>query len=186
MPAARAGILSSMAIHARRRSSLRLPGFRYESNGAYYITICTSHRRPIFGDIRGDQVIPNEYGKIVMTEWHKSFDISDAVMPDEVIVMPDHMHAIVWFSVDNAVGLGSGAPSRSHETTRADPRYVSQNLSALVRDFKGAITRRLAGNLVPAGKSVWQRGFYDRIIRPERELVAIREYIRYNAMKCRM
>lgn len=175
-----------MAINARRKSSLRLPGFQYETNGAYYITICTSARRSIFGNVHGDQAVLNEYGEIVEVEWYKSFDLRSTVMPDELIVMPDHMHAIVWFSVDHAVGAGSGPPSHSHETTRADPRYVSQNLSALIRDFKGAVTRRLAGKLVPVGKSVWQRGFYDRIIRSDRELDAIREYIRYNALKCRM
>ena len=180
------GKLNSMATNTRRRTSLRLPEFRYEDPGAYFVTICTAARRPLFGVVTDDCVVLNEYGRVVETEWRKSFQLRDTVMPDEQIVMPDHIHAIVWFTRPYTVGAGSGPPSRSQTSTRFDPHQVSQNLSALVRDFKGAVTRRLAGRAVRTGNSVWQRGFYDRIIRSERELNAVREFIRYNVMKCRM
>ena len=151
----------------RRLNSLRLPGYDYSQSGYYFITICTKDRKELFGTITRDRMIENVYGKIVRDCWndlpnHYHFEL------DEFIVMPNHIHGIIVLS-DVGVGLR--------------PTPTGPGLSEIIRGFKSFSARRINQRRKLLGKPVWQRNFYDHIIRAEEDLNAIREYIRFNPEK---
>lgn len=77
------------------RNSIRLKGYDYYSDGFYFVTICTHKRQCLFGEIVNDEMVLNEYGKIIAEEWIKSSEIRQEIELDEWIVMPNHFHAII-------------------------------------------------------------------------------------------
>ena len=79
----------------RHRSSLRLKGYDYSQPGAYFVTMCTQSRECLFGEIANDEVMLNEYGKVVEEEWLKTPRMRTRVELDEFVVMPNHLHAIM-------------------------------------------------------------------------------------------
>ena len=89
-----------------RRRSIRLPGYDYTQPGAYFVTICTHNREPLFGQVvDGDVVVLNQWGQVVWEEWFKTAQVRPYVelFENEFVVMPNHIHGIIWI-VDNVVG----------------------------------------------------------------------------------
>ena len=156
------------------RRSLRLRGFDYTAHGAYFVTVVTHDRRELFGRIIGDEMKLNAAGRIVAEEWRRSGELRSNAEIDESVVMPNHFHGIVFLLRDNAGTLRS-APTSGFGST------VPGSLAVIVRNFKGAVTRRLRqGGLT---ETVWQRNYHERVIRNERELAAIRQYIVDNPVR---
>ena len=141
-----------------RRSSVRLPGFDYASTGAYFVTACTEHRRPIFE-------IP-EVSKLLVDVWETLPKRFPRVTLDEFIAMPDHIHGILW--LDNSV---KNAPTLS----KVMDAYKSLTTVAWLNYNKARGTW--------CSKHLWQRGYYDHIIRNDQDLELTREYIRNNPLK---
>lgn len=142
------------------RQSTRLRGYDYSRAGAYFITLCAWERSALFGDIVNDGVELSIPGTIVRDEWLRSAQIRCELKLDTFVVMPNHLHAVVW--------LG-------HKPTRA--------LGALVAGFKAATTRTINEAMGTVGHPVWQRNYHDRIIRDDRELNRIHQYILDNPLK---
>jgi REP element-mobilizing transposase RayT len=132
---------------------MRLRGFDYASSGAYFVTVCTARRGLVFGDDVAGQVRLNALGRCV-ADALSAIPMYHEVEVDRSVVMPDHVHAIVF--------LGRGA---GHET-----------LCAVVGAFKARISRN-------AGRSPWQRGFHDHIVRDDQDLRIRREYIETNPLR---
>ena len=154
-------------IHARR--SPRLRGFAYDSPGAYFVTACISRRRPILAAVSSSGTVRlTEAGHIVNATWESLSARFPGVTTDVFIVMPDHVHGIVWIEGDDDVKRESG---------RSRP-----GLTDVMSAFKSISARRANAALGSAGRQVWQRSFYDRVIRTERELLVAREYIVDNPM----
>ncbi len=84
-------------IHNRR--SIRLPGYDYAQEGAYFITLCTHNRECIFGEIANQTMQSNQLGKIIVREWTKTPQIRPNVSLDGFILMPNHFHAIAFIDV---------------------------------------------------------------------------------------
>ncbi len=124
----------------------------------------------------------SRYGHIVETQWQQSVSMFDRVEMDEFIVMPDHFHAIMW--------LDSGNGDSDDFIVGADwyPPNTGQRsgLSSFIRSFKGAVTSEINTARDTPGRPIWQRGYYDRVIRDDRELDAARSYVRFNVQKCLM
>ena len=78
-----------------RVESHRMPGWDYSGNGYYFITLVTQNRECNLGEIINEKMILSDFGKIVDTEWKKSFEIRNELFCDEYIIMPNHLHAIV-------------------------------------------------------------------------------------------
>jgi REP element-mobilizing transposase RayT len=152
----------------RHRRSIRLRGFDYTSQGAYFVTTVTHDRRELFGRIVDDEMRLNAAGRIVAEEWQRSGEVRSNVEVDEFVVMPNHFHGIV-FLMQNDEGTLRSAP------TPAFGASVAGSLPVIVRNFKGAATRRLRH--LGFADTVWQRNYHERLIRNERELHAIRQYI---------
>ena len=154
------------------RRSIRLKGYDYTQPGAYFVTICTYDRRCLFGRIVDGAMRLNLFGKIVRDEWFKTSQVRQNVVlyPHEFVVMPNHIHGII-----RIVGNLVGAQRRCAPTCRIN--VTPGSLGAIVRAFKSATTRRINQIRNTLGQPVWQRDYYEHIIRNEDELDRIRGYI---------
>jgi REP element-mobilizing transposase RayT len=173
------------------RRSIRLKGYDYTQPGAYFVTVCTHERADLFGEVVDGEMRLNDMGRVVAEEWFKTAALRPTVhlRSDEFVVMPNHVHGIIVIH-DPGVGAGVGAERRSAPTTGTSdlpngPRrnVAAGSVGAIVRGFKSAVTYRINALRNHRGAPLWQRNYYEHIIRNERELHAIRQYIRNNPLK---
>jgi len=162
------------------RRSIRLAGYDYRAAGAYFVTICSHQKKRVFGRVLDGEMQMHVYGRIVAECWDEITDHYPQVIVDEWIVMPNHCHGILII-VDAPVGARYISPL--HAASRIGAPAGS--LGSVIGKFKAAATRRINAhraerNLSPA--VVWQRNFYERIIRDEKELIATRRYIIENPL----
>lgn len=166
--------------HKHHRRSIRLADYDYTSEGAYFITIVSHLRESLFGDVIGDDVELNTLGCIVETEWRKTAIIRPYVQLDEYIVMPNHFHAILFINyadVPDDVGADRrSAPTQKRKFGNAIPR----SLSSIMRQFKSIVTKQINKTMNTPSQKRWLRNYYERIIRNDQELNAIRLYIQNN------
>jgi hypothetical protein len=164
-----------------RRRSTRLATWDYRDTGAYFVTICTHDRVPLFGRFVGDDLVLNAFGEIVEEEWRRSAEIRAEVGTDAFVVMPNHVHGIVWIRREPTTGPGTTVGAQGLAPLRPEsPRTFAvppQSLGSMVRGFKSAVTVRINALRGTPGAPVCQRNYYDRIIRDDRELDRAREYI---------
>jgi len=170
-----------MAINTdiRRRKSIRLQEYDYSSAGAYFVTICTHDRECLFGTVADEKIVLNDTGRIVESEWLKTAEIRANVSTDAYIVMPNHVHGILFIQEPDD---GRGTAHRA-ATVEQFGKPTSNSIPTIIRSFKATVTKQINEFRQTPGQKVWQRGFYDRIIRDENELNNIREYIIYNPLK---
>ena len=160
-----------------RRRSIRLADYDYSAPGSYFLTICTEGRRCFLAEVVGDEVVLSLYGDIVRDEWCRSASVRAELTLDVFVVMPNHLHRIVTIrdigARDDAnVGAHGNAPNLRTLSQRR-PRSIA----TFVGSFKGAATRRINRERQSPGAPVWQRNYYERVIRDEAELERIRHYI---------
>ncbi|MDY7031404.1 MAG: transposase [Thermodesulfobacteriota bacterium] len=186
-------------IHHRR--SIRLKGRDYSAPGYYFITIVTHDRICSLGEIVDDRVLLNDQRKIVENEWLKTPHIRPNTALDEYVIMPNHIHGIIVIKEDghgNELQNGDTkqcrgtllrAPaSQLNRTTQSPPKHekfgkpTCNSIPTIVRSFKATVTRQINAILDMQGTPVWQRNYYEHVIRDEEELNGIREYILYNPM----
>ncbi|MEK6733379.1 MAG: transposase [Candidatus Omnitrophota bacterium] len=151
------------------RRSNRLPRYDYSQDGYYFVTVCTKDKYEWFGRVKNDVMVLNEYGKIVSKYWHDLPNHYRNVKLDESIIMPNHIHGII--AISDAVGT---------EQCSVPTKRVS--LSQIVKSFKNVTTKRIRSELGDI-RFLWQRSFYDHVIRGEKELMEIREYVLNNPKK---
>ena len=166
-------------IHRRR--SIRLPGYDYTSAGAYFITICASGKECLFGAVENGQMRLNDAGQIAAQCWHDIPLHFPHAELDEWVVMPNHVHGIVVLDHCRR-GTACRAPT-AMATAEQFGRPVAGSISTVVRSFKSAVTHHLNKLHGAVGEKIWQRNFYEHIIRNETELHGIREYIQNNPAK---
>ena len=174
-----------------RRRSMRLHGYDYSQVGAYFLTICTVDRGILFGKVVNHQMVLNEAGRIVADEWLKSARIRAEIKLDAWVVMPNHIHGILTITDvggecnrrsrpdQRSLTTGVGVPDRGDRRvapTGPGPR----SLGAIVAGFKSASARRINAFRGTPGASVWQRNYYEHVIRYEAVLNRIRQYIAEN------
>jgi len=134
---------------------MRLPGYDYRLPGYYFVTICTKDRQSLFGSIDGQQMHLNSFGRAVEHCW---LDLPNhyRCTLDAFVVMPNHVHGIIII------------PDAQHPLTEIARGF---------KTFSAAAANRLRQS---PGATLWQRSFYERIIRTERDLENVRAYIRLN------
>ena len=158
-----------------QRHSLRIKNYNYSLPGAYFITVCTYRKENILGYIIDGKIELNVLGKITVKEWLRTFQIRKNIQLDEYIVMPNHFHGIIILTENNK-GVLQYAPTNKF-------RSPSQTIGSIVRGFKSAVTREIKRLDYPFFYSIWQRNYYEHIIRNENELNRIREYIQNNPLR---
>lgn len=150
-----------------KRKPARLKGYDYSQNGAYFITICVKDRKQLLSKIVGDDahIVPqNNLSKIgIICDKHINYinnKYKNATV-DKYVIMPNHIHLIVLL----------------HGTMWASS--PTKNIETIIRSFKTMVTKEI-------GFSIWQRSYYDHIIRGERDYQKIWEYIDTNVLKWEM
>ena len=156
-----------------KRRSIRLPRYDYSSKGVYFITICTHQHLCIFGDIIDGQMQLNAAGRKVQIYWSDIPEHFPQVSLDEFVVMPNHVHGIL-FMKDAPVGAKNFSPLQQS----LQPRGTSKTVGSVIRGFKIGVTKWVRKNTTI--QNVWQRNYWEHIIRSEPELKGLREYIRNN------
>jgi REP element-mobilizing transposase RayT len=159
----------------KKFKTIRLRHFAYSETGAYSLTLVTHERQCLFGTVEDEEMYLSPYGEIVHEEWLRSAEIRPQIRLDEYVIMPNHIHAIVWIEDDLAEKSARSAalPRGSRERTPA-------SVSSLMVGFKAATTRRIRESMGNPKLSVWQPRFHDHVIRSEAVLNALREYIQAN------
>jgi len=183
-------------IHHRR--SIRLTDYDYSLTGAYFMTVCAWKKEYLFGEIRDGEMRLNECGEIVAKCWDDLPNHYDHAQLDEFVIMPNHVHGIIVLNVGAGLKPArfdepalSDEPTRFDQLARSDaqragfkPAPTKQHgLPEIVRAFKTFSSRRINDIRNTPGHPLWQRNYYEHIIRDEKELRAVREYIRYNPLK---
>ncbi|MAT99697.1 MAG: transposase [Anaerolineaceae bacterium] len=161
--------------HKHHRRSIRLKGYDYSSEGAYFVTICVKSGESILGKVVDGEMVLNDYGRIVAACWQDLVNHYEHVILDAFVIMPNHIHFIVIF-VDTKVG----ASLRPAPTRPAATGGKKHGLPEIARALKSFSARRINELREATGTSFWQRNYYEHIIRNERALNAIREYIDNN------
>ena len=158
-------------IHHRR--SIRLPHYDYAQPGGYFITLCTQNRACLFGDIINGKMVLNDAGIMVEKYGNEIPQHFHNVILDEHAIMPNHFHGIIMI-----VGAGLSRPilnnGREGNEGREDRAPTVGNIVAY---FKYQSTKHI--NIIHNGgfQKLWQRNYYERVIRGEKELFEMRQYI---------
>ena len=192
-----------------KRKSIRLKGYDYSQEGLYFITIVTQNREHLFGEIKNRKMILNPFGEIAQEEWIKSIEIRKNISLHEYIIMPNHIHGIIQINYSVAVveGVLQYAPTAPTDNKLKSP---SQTIGAIIRGYKAATTKRIkeiiynvegvlqfpvAGVLqyaltdaptainIDLKKSIWQRNYWEHIIKADKAYQNISEYIINNPKK---
>jgi REP element-mobilizing transposase RayT len=162
------------------RRSIRLPGADYAEAGAYFVTICAAERREIFGSIENGLVLLSELGKIVrgcLVQIPNHF--ANATVK-EFVVMPNHLHAII------ALGVGARYIVPFDQRARTLEEFqkpVKGSIPTTVRAFKAAVTRQAGKELGWSGREIWQRNYFERVIRDGKEFGDASRYVAENPMR---
>lgn len=171
-------------IHHRR--SVRLRDFDYATTGAYFVTICTHERQCLFGDIVGGVMGLNDAGRVVRECWAAIPGHFGQCVLDEFVIMPNHFHGIIQIvgAGSPRPGLGCQHPGSSNRKTGGGkpeggetPPLRWATLGQMVGYFKYQSTKRINTRRQTPGAPVWQRNYFERIVRGDRERDAIRQYI---------
>ena len=163
-------------IHRRR--SVRLKEFDYASPGAYFVTICTRDRELLFEN--------PDYKTIIQDEWDRTAVVRPKIHLDEFVCMPNHIHGIIAFI--EPVGARRRLALIHDQTNRATHRVAptksvqSNSLGAIIGQFKSITTKRINRLRGTIELSIWQRSYYEHVIRNEDELIRIRQYIHDNPL----
>ena len=157
------------------RRSIRLREYDYSLPGAYFVTICTHRWESLFGIVVDGEMVLNDLGRIVDTEWMRTAEIRSYVKLDEYVVMPNHVHGIVMIT-EHGRGIARYAP-----TVPRFSRMVPGSLSTVIRAFKSAVTKHINHLQGTPGRPVWQRNYFEHVIRNDQDLNRIRTYIHHNA-----
>jgi len=165
------------------RRSIRIKGYDYAQEGAYFITICTHKNKCTLGRIVGDDIILNDYGRIVLREWNRSSVMRAEIELDAFIIMPNHVHGIVFIHPVGARGRAPGSAQPDQSGQSLLPGVPKRSLSSLILGFKTSVTTQINRLRVTPGKPFWQRNYYEHIIRNEESLYQCRIYIEQNPLK---
>lgn len=188
------------SLHNRR--SIRLKNYDYSGEGFYFITLCVAERIHLFGEIINGEMQLNKFGEIAKEEWAKTIEIRDNISLGEYIIMPNHLHGIIQINFQKENKNETYYSGKFHSP--------SQTIGAIIRGFKGATTKKInllirefiekrnstdelqfaptsaeefhfIDNFNLSGKgSIWQRNYYEHIIRTKRAYKNISNYIRSN------
>lgn len=147
-----------------KRKQNRLTGYDYSQPGCYFVTICSRDREHLFGCVVGADVLIGPHVQLSKVGAIVEQTISQIPSVDKYIVMPNHVHILLRLPVANNGPMGTSAPT--------------QSVPWIVRYLKRTVT-------MACGKTVWQRGYHDHIIRSEADYLRIWDYIDTNPAKWR-
>jgi putative transposase len=148
------------------RRSIRLKGFDYSRSAVYFVTICVQNRECLLGTISQHKMLLNDSGQMVAAEWLALTSRFPSVILDEFVVMPNHFHGIVYISSDSA---------------------DRPTLGKIIGAFKSIVTDHYITGVktqgwIPFDQRLWQRNYYEHIVKNESALHSIQQYVRDNPL----
>jgi putative transposase len=156
------------------RRSIRLKGFDYSRSAVYFVTICVQNRECLLGTISQHKMLLNDSGQMVSAEWLALTSRFPSVILDEFVVMPNHFHGIIYILPDSFVG--------------SVPEVIDRpTLGKIIGAFKSIVTDLYITGVqnqgwAPFDKRLWQRNYYEHIVRDDSALQKIQQYIRDNPL----
>ena len=144
-----------------RRRSIRLSGYDYSRAGVYAVTICTHNRECLFGEIVDGRMVLNDFGRILSDEWNRINLVHERINLDAMVVMPNHFHGIIVLT--NPMGAIRELPLPGNPIQRR-----RMTIPKLVGRFKMITAKRINQLHKSPGMRIWQRNYYERIVRNER------------------
>ncbi|HLP74102.1 MAG TPA: hypothetical protein VK155_14450 [Bacteroidales bacterium] len=172
------------------RLSLRIKGYDYSKSGMYFVTICAHDRQHLFGEINDDGLILNKAGEHAAQCWKEIPGHFPLVILHDFIIMPNHIHGIIEIIPDKiGVGAENIQPLRSPGDNIQPLRHninefqnvISGSIGSIIRGFKIGVTKWFRTN--SDIKNVWQRNYYEHIIRSKKAYRIISKYIIQNPEK---
>lgn len=161
-----------------RIPSARHPKWDYSSNAYYFITICTRNKISYFGKIHNRKIVLSRLGRMAEKLWQSIPEHLPFVDIDQFAIMPNHIHGIIAINKDSDHDLGRDVALlrlyKKHNQHMSEISPMKGSLASVIRSYKSICTRELH-KLNPTFS--WQTRYYDKIIRNERHLLAIRKYI---------
>lgn len=148
--------------YLHRRRTIRLPSYDYGSAGAYFVTLCTFGRECLFGEVVDGEMNPSPLGLSVGESWRWLAQRFPGVTLDHWVLMPNHLHGILVLGTDTSLG-GSPKP-----------------LGRLIGAFKTVSTKQVNAMRQTPGSTLWQRNYWEHVVRNEADLERIRTYIEGN------
>jgi len=186
-------ILEKSPVYFKNKPQ-RKKGYDYDLPGAYFVTICVKDRRNLFGDINKGSIAPSSAGCIANNCWLEIPEHFDNVGLGEYTVMPNHFHGIVNILGEVSVGqthafdtlevksIPTENEKKSVNDNRSDQvKKMHKKLSIVIGSFKSAVSK-LTHTTTQEIHFAWQTSFYDHIVRNDRELEYISDYIRMNPL----
>jgi len=178
-----------------KRRSIRLRGYDYSRAGAYFVSICTKDRKCLFGDIENQEMALNDAGRM-LDKWYLELGNKyQDIRCGEYIIMPNHFHAIIQNTGPVSVGADlcvcpddlCVCPD-DHRHGRTSGEHTGSPLHRIIQWFKTMTTNEYIRGVkqhgwTPFPGKLWQRNYYEHIVRNENEMVRIREYIRNNPVQ---
>ena len=159
------------------RRSIRIKGYDYSSEGAYYVTIVAWHRDCIFGEIVDGETILNNLGRIADECWQAIPEHFPFVELGAYVIMPNHVHGIIIIT-DGGRGAAMLRPYPRPYDDNSNPHKINVkpgSLGAIVRSYKSAVSYRIHKEYNATG--IWQRNYYEHIIRDDKDLQNKTDYI---------
>jgi REP element-mobilizing transposase RayT len=165
----------------RDRRSVRMVNYDYSAPGAYFITICTFRRANLLGEIKDGSARLSAAGKLVEQCWLEIPQRYENILLDEFVIMPNHFHGILLLETGGDSPPDTSVDGSSRVQThpfRYPPAHRRRMLiPRIVGYFKMNSAKRINRMRGTSGERVWQRNYYERVVRSEDELRRIREYI---------
>ncbi|MDP2896968.1 MAG: hypothetical protein Q8Q12_10495 [bacterium] len=179
------------------RRSIRLRGYDYSAEGAYFVTICTQDRACLFGEVVDGEMRLHSAGTMVQGAWDELPSFYPGIVVDAFVVMPNHIHgiiALVGRNIKTMVGAGPCACPVDAETQddapphrHGQPQGVAPTLSLadVVHRFKTLTTKRYVDGVKQYGwpafpGRLWQRNYYEQVVRSKSSWNRVRHYIAHN------
>jgi putative transposase len=188
--------MKSIPTSTNRRRSHCLHGYDYSLPGAYFVTLICWQRQPLFGEIKSGRMLLNDIGNIIRFEWLKLANQCRFMKTDVFVIMPNHLHGIIL--IDRGTDVGATRPLASENMFCQDDglpicigdcdgsplpitahlnRPVPGSLGAIIGQCKSRATKRIWRLPGLARRPIWQRNYYDHIVRNAKSLENIYRYI---------
>jgi putative transposase len=158
------------------RRSIRLPGYDYAQNGVYFVTMVTQGRKPLFGDVVDGEMVLNDVGRMVEKVWLEIPGHFSGVDVDTFIIMPNHVHGIIEIEREDrisGVGARHAVPQQPEGIFEAFGKPLPGSIPTIIRSIKAEVTKRYHEMTNTPKIHLWQRNYYEHVIRDENDHLAI-------------
>ncbi|MBU0508227.1 transposase [bacterium] len=169
--------------------SVRLPHYNYGTTGGYFLTLCTHNKECQFGVVADGIPCLNEYGRIIEREWKRSAEIRKELGFGDFVIMPNHLHGIVFIKESDGAHCRAALPSRAASPEvylRGSRDREKHSISTFVAGFKSYTTKLINELRKTPGARLWQPNYFEHVIRNEEQARRACEYIQTNPIRWKL